>query len=202
MEARLTPWAEEMRRVFISDTVNQFVIFGNISDLVPAPPSRQPRFIPLTQYLAEVMFDPFEVVVGYDRGRGFQFYKGGDRFFEYLQVFDKFHGTNFAADSGLVGGGARSLDAPGMLPRQPVPSLELLDRFLNSVAAKQRNPKLVGAKSAAVILEHAPLLAPRGGIHLLGRGDGHQPHTPFELGPGSGANWCQHRHRALGRKPQ
>ncbi len=160
MEKRLTPWAEEMRQVFLSDTVNQFVIFGNINDLVPAPPERRPRFMPLTQYLAEVLFEPFEVVLGYDRGRGFQLFKGGEKFFEYLQIFDKFHGTSFSADGGLSG--ARALESPGLLPRQPAQALELLDRFLNSVAAKQRHAKLSGAKSAAVILDHAPLLAPRG----------------------------------------
>jgi len=157
----LTPWAEEMRQVFRSDTVSQFVLYGNINDLVEAPEGRKPRFMPLQEYLAQVMFEPFEVVVAYDRGRGFLFHKGAEHFFGYLQAFDKFHGTSFATDGG-VSGPSKSLDSPGMLPRQPAQALELLDRFLASVAAKQRNPKLPGAKSAAVILDHAQLIVPRG----------------------------------------
>ncbi len=165
--AKLTPWADEMRRVFKSDTVSQFVLFGNINDLVAAPDGRNPRFMPLSQYLAEVLFEPFEVVAGFDRCRGFRFHKGGEHFFGYLQAFDKFHGTSFASDGGLSG--SRALESTGMLPRQPLQALELLDRFLGSVAAKQRNPKLPGAKSAAVILDHAHLLAPRGeSIYMAG----------------------------------
>lgn len=167
--AALAPWAEEMRRVFRSDTVSQFVIFGNINDLVPAPEGTKPRFLPLQEYLARVMFEPFEVVISYDRGRGFRFHKGAEHFFAYLQVFDKFHGTSFASDGGASGSPERALDSPGLLPRQPSPALELIDRFLGSVAAKQRNPKLPGARSAAVILDHAHLLAPRGeSIYLAG----------------------------------
>lgn len=169
MVSELTPWAEEMRRVFRSETVSQFVIFGNINDLVPAPQGRRPRFLPLQEYLAQVMFEPFEVVLAYDRGRGFRFYKGAEHFFAYLQVFDKFHGTSFASDGGLSGSPDKAFDSPGLLPRQPAQALELLDRFLGSVAAKQRNPKLPGAKSAAIILDHAHLLAPRGeSIYMSG----------------------------------
>jgi SpoVK/Ycf46/Vps4 family AAA+-type ATPase len=162
MAVVLTPWAEDMRRVFRSDTVSQFILFGNIKDLVPAPEGRKPRFMPLAQYLAEVLLEPFETVIGYDRGRGFQLHKGGEQFFGYLQAFDKFHGTSFASDGGASGSPGRALESPGLLPRQPAQALELLDRFLSSVAAKQRNPKLPGAKSAAVILDHAHLLIPRG----------------------------------------
>lgn len=168
-EYLLPAWAEEMRRIYRSDTVSQFVIFGNIEDLVPAPPGRKPRFMPLCQYLAEVMFEPFEVVLSYDRGRGFLFYKGGEEFYEYLQAFDKFHGTSFAADGGVGGSASRALDSPGLLPRQPAQALELLDRFLSNVAAKERNPKLSGAKSAALILDHAHLIVPRGeSIYMAG----------------------------------
>lgn len=169
MAATLAYWAEEMRRVFKSDTVSQFVLFGNINDLVAAPEGTKPRFLPLQEYLAQVMFEPFEVVVAYDRGRGFRFHKGGEHFFAYLQAFDKFHGTSFASDGGISGSPERALESPGMLPRQPSQALELIDRFLGSVAAKQANPKLAGAKSAAVILDHAHLLAPRGeSIYLAG----------------------------------
>lgn len=155
-------WAEEMRRIYRSDTVSQFVLFGNIGDLVPTPPGRKPRFITLGQYLAEVMFAPFEVVISYDRGRGFLFYKGGEKFYEYLQAFDRFHGTSFASDGGVGPGASPALDSPGLLPRQPAQALELLDRFLSNTAAKQRNPKLAGASSAALILDHAHLIVPRG----------------------------------------
>lgn len=168
----LTSWAQGMRQVFKAETISQFILYGNINDLVPARENGCLRFLPLKDYLTRVLFEPFDVVIGYDRGRGFLLYKGADLFLNFLQVFDKYHGTRFASDGGAAIGAAaseKSLDSPGMLPRQPGPALELIDRFINLVAGRRQNKKLPGPDSVAVIIDYASFIVPRGeSLYLTG----------------------------------
>jgi len=158
----LPGWALQMRQIFRAETVSQFVLTGAINDLVPHREDDRLRFLPLKQYLVEVLFQPFEVVIVYDRGRGLNVAKGYDHFLQYLQVFDKFHGTRLAADGGVAGDPNRALESPGMLPRAPAQALELIDRFLNGVVALHRNQIKSGPRSVAVVLDYAHFLVPRG----------------------------------------
>ena len=69
--ARLPAWAEEMRQVFRAGATSQFVLHGNVFDLVPAPDGRGGvDCVSLTDFLTGTMFQPFDVVIRYDRGRG------------------------------------------------------------------------------------------------------------------------------------
>ncbi len=75
----LANWAQEMRQVFRSGTTSQFVLYGNIFDLQPAPDGqgRDRSTSPSGRFLTEVMFAPFDVVLLYDRGKGIRVRKGG-----------------------------------------------------------------------------------------------------------------------------
>lgn len=161
-EVRLPPWAQSMKEIFRAETISQFILSGAIHDLVPFASADKLEFLPLKRYLAEVLFDPFDVVVFYNRGQGITFPKGGEHFFAFLQVFDKWHGSSFAADAGVARDAAKSLESPGLLPRAPGPALELIDRFLGSVAAVARGGKKGAARSVAVVLDFAQFVAPRG----------------------------------------
>ena len=67
----LPAWAEEMRQVFKAGATSQFVLHGNVFDLVPAPDGKGGAdFVALGEFLTGTMFQPFDVVVRYDRGRG------------------------------------------------------------------------------------------------------------------------------------
>ena len=67
----LPAWAEEMRQVFKAGATSQFVLHGNVFDLVPAPDGKGgDAFVSLTDFLTGTMFRPFDVVIRYDRGRG------------------------------------------------------------------------------------------------------------------------------------
>ena len=112
--ASLPAWARRMADLFRSGTVSQFILSGNIHDEVPCPEKGQARFLPLKRFLAEVLFAQQEVVLFYNRGQGIQLAKGGERFFKYLQVFDRFHGSRFAADSGAAGDRSRLSPASGL----------------------------------------------------------------------------------------
>ena len=124
-----------MRAIFRAEAISQFVITGNIHDFVLYRDERQVKYFPLKSYLNEVLFAPFDVVLFYDRGHGIQLAKGSEYFFQYLQIFDKFHQTRFASDAGVKDDPKRILEMSGLLPRAPEPALELIDRFLINTAA-------------------------------------------------------------------
>lgn len=172
----LPAWAEEMRRLFRAGSASQFLLHGNVVDLVEAPdpdadgPERA-RWVSLSTFLVDVMFAPFDVVLLYDRGRGIRVARGGDHFQRFLSAFDSFRGSSW---SGLPEvSDDQALDLGGLLPRDPGRALELVDRFLRgavlrTVAAeggtRRPSPLRVG-----VVLDHASFLAPRADtIHLAG----------------------------------
>jgi len=163
----LPAWARTMREIFRAETISQFVLYGNIRDLVEHGREGGPVFLPLRRYLAEVLFEPFETVLFYDRGRGIRVARGADRFQKFLQGFDRFNGTRFSADSGASTDPSRSLELPGLLPRAPDQALELIDRFLGSVASAPRADEAAagparGAVGAAVVIDYANYIVPRG----------------------------------------
>ena len=75
---RLPAWAGRMRELYRSGSTSQFVLYGNVVDLVDAGPTVEKRFVSLRRFLTEVMFAPFDVIIHYDRGRGIRVAKGGD----------------------------------------------------------------------------------------------------------------------------
>ncbi len=67
----LPGWAEEMRELFRAGATSQFVLHGNVFDLVPAPDGTGgSEWVSLNRFLTRTMFVPFDVVIRYDRGRG------------------------------------------------------------------------------------------------------------------------------------
>lgn len=155
-------WAEQMRQVFRAESIGQFVLYGNINDFVPHREEDKLTFLSLKNYLAEVIFAPFDVVLLYDRSQGISVQKGAEHFYNYLKVFDKYHGTKFSSSAGSEKDTEMTFNAPGLLPRSPSQALELIDRFINGVTVLSKNPKASGAKSAAIILDYANFLLPRG----------------------------------------
>lgn len=156
-------WARTMREIFRAETISQFILYGNVHDLVPHREEEEGiRFLTQNEYLAEVLFQPFDVVLFYDRGHGIRLSKGADHFHQFLQVMDRFHGSRYAADAAGAKDPDRALDSPGLLPRAPLQALELIDRFLNGVVASSRNPKAAGPRSVAVVVNYAHFIVPRG----------------------------------------
>jgi SpoVK/Ycf46/Vps4 family AAA+-type ATPase len=155
-----------MRQVFRSGTTSQFVLYGNIFDLQPAPDGQGGiQYISLRRFLTEVMFAPFDVVLVYDRGKGIRVRKGGDHFHRFLKAFDTFQGTSWAALPDAGPDKMESLDLSGLLPREPKRALELIDRFLRAGLART---KIVDGKAVAdplkvaVLIDYAHYIAPAG----------------------------------------
>jgi len=103
----LPAWAQEMRSLFRSGSVAQFILHGNIFDIVPY----ENRQLSLKNFLDEVMFSGYDAVLQYDRSRGIRATRGNDDWTAWLRqaLGDAFSMTQ---------------------TREPGAALELLDRYL------------------------------------------------------------------------
>ncbi len=163
-------WAVEMQDLFRSGSAAQFLVHGNVFDVVPSGG----RLLSLPAFLDEVMFGTYDVVLRYDRSRGVRATRGGDDWSAWLE---------------------QSLGREGNLQsllREPGSALELIDRYLlrtlNLQAIAEVRPKPDAAEKPspvphpssptprpsspvrriAVILEFAEFVVPRGDALQLG----------------------------------
>src|SRR5207247_2164386 len=81
----LPGWAEQMGDLFRSGSVAQFLIHGNIFDVVGIEDSGGRRLLSLKAFLKDVMFESYDVVLEYDRGRGIRLTKGAEDWAEWLK---------------------------------------------------------------------------------------------------------------------
>jgi hypothetical protein len=191
--AGLPAWAEEMRRIFRSGSNSQFLLYGNVFDLVPTPtlprnPTQgagaelasarasatpevttpTPAFVPLRRFLTEVMFEPFDVVLHYDRGRGVRVRKGGDHFHRFLKALDAFGGTSWSSLPGLPDLPDKTdvLDLGNLLPRDARRALELIDRFLRGSRYRTvpgpGGERVPAPLRVAVLVDYVHFIAPQG----------------------------------------
>jgi hypothetical protein len=146
MSSELPEWAREMRDLFRSGSASQFLIHGNVFDLVPSGQ----RMLTLPSFLDEVMFASYDVVLRYDRSRGVRATRGGKEWTEWLAN---------------VLGSERN---PSLL-REPGSALELIDRFLLRTLNLQAIADPSGApRRIALIIEFAEFVVPRGDAVQLG----------------------------------
>lgn len=173
----LPPWAEEVRQLFRSGSASQFILHGNVHDFVPkaaadgATPGEAGHALrSLRGFLTEVMFEPFDVVIHYDRGRGIRIEKGGDHFHRFLEAFDTFRGTDWAK---LPTSPGDRLDLGATLPRDAVRAFELINRFIRGSQALTRvdddGRRHPDPLKVAVLVDHAQFIAPQADpLHLSG----------------------------------
>ncbi len=109
------PWVQEMREIFRAGTISQFLVSGNVFDLVPWRGESGLKYLPLKEFLAQVLFGSFDVVLYYSRGAGLKPLKGQEEFHRYLKILDEWTQTTFTS---------------GRLPREASQALEMMDSFL------------------------------------------------------------------------
>jgi ATPase family protein associated with various cellular activities (AAA) len=146
----LPDWASQMRDLFRSGAVSQFLLHGNVFDAVPA----DGRLLPLKQFLDEVMFPSYDVVLQYDRSRGIRVTKGGEDWSRWLKD--------------AVGDGLTLAQM-----REPGAALELMDRYLlrtlnlqaltGGAAHDAKAPRTI-----AVVIDFAEFVVPQGDPLALG----------------------------------
>jgi len=158
-------WAREMDEVLRAGATSQFVLHGNVFDLVPEARDGGVDWVSLPRFLAGSMLADFDVVLQYDRSKGIRVPTGSDHFHRFLKGLDAFLGTTLAGVMPKGKDKLSALDSRNQLPREPKRALELIDRFL--IGARGRT-KMVGGKRVAaplkvgVILDYAHFIAPQG----------------------------------------
>jgi len=156
-----------MREIFRAGSTSQFVLHGNVADLVPTPDGESgAAYVSPRKFLTDVMFSNFDVVIVYDRGRGVRLPRGSEFFHQFLKVFDTFHGTSWATMPDVRGDASKALDLSGLLPRDPKRAIELIDRFIRA-NIKRTITDPDGARryeliKIAVIIDYAHFVIPQG----------------------------------------
>jgi hypothetical protein len=142
--SQLPGWAEQMRDLFKSGSVAQFLIHGNIFDVVGIEDSRGRRLLSLKAFLKDVMFESYDVVMEYDRGRGIRVAKGAEDWGEWLKQ--------------ILGNESSTLQT-----REPGTALELIDRYLlRSLNLQAIRGGGEAPKKIAVVIDFAEFVVPRG----------------------------------------
>ncbi len=151
MASELPAWAEQMRDLFKSGSVAQFILHGNVFDFVPASAGAGRRLLSLKSFLEEVMFEKYDTVLHYDRGRGIRATRGGDDWGEWLKA--------------ALGDQAISLSQM----REPGAAMELIDRYLlRTLNLQSIRGKEAGSRKIAVVIDFAEFVVPRGDAIQLG----------------------------------
>lgn len=111
----LPGWAEEMREIFRGGTVSQFILHGNVFDLVPLRSGEATRFVPLKDFLTTALLANYDCVLYYSRGAGIRTLQGNEEFLKFLKLLDDWNQLKLSG---------------GVLPRDPNGAMELIDRFI------------------------------------------------------------------------
>ncbi len=151
MNHELPSWAEEMRDLFRSGSVAQFLLHGNLFDVVPAVGPSGRRLLPLKAFLDEVMFEKYDIVLHYDRGKGVRATRGAEDWGEWLKqvLGDQ---TNAIAQL-----------------REPGSAMELIDRYLlRTLNLQSLRGREAGTRKIAVIIDFAEFVVPHGDPIQLG----------------------------------
>lgn len=131
-------WAREFAEKYFSKTINQFILHGNIRDVVPVQREDGYEFLRFERFLSEELFGSRDIVIYFDRAAGIRFRDGKSMqdFQRAVAGYDAFGGTNFA----------------GKLPKDPVRVLSLLENFFRL--------RLGDGKSIACIIDYSETIVP------------------------------------------
>ncbi len=133
-------WVGDFARKYYSGTIGQYLLHGNIFDLVQVREGEQRQYYRLRDFLSEELFRGGDLVIFYDRASGIRFKNREMRadFLRSLEAYDTLHGTNFH-------------NAP---PRDPVRAFTLLEMHFRKRLMEKKD------YSIAFIVEYADTLIP------------------------------------------
>jgi len=131
-------WARELAQKYLSRTINQFILHGNVHDLVPLDRQEGPEFVRLKSFLSEEFFGARDYVVFYDRSSGIYFrdQESQKDFNQALAGRDSLMGTDYANN----------------LPKDPVRVFSLLEQYFRV--------RIDNKKSIALIVDYADTIVP------------------------------------------
>lgn len=147
--SKVPVWSREMRELFKSGSVSQFILYGNIFDLVPRSYDQADApYVSLRDFLVASQLAPFDTVLSYDRSRGIRVLRDDNKAFSaFLASYDSFHHTSYSS-------------MPGAIQVDPNRPLELLDRLLDyTVRLRQLDDSK--APRIGIVIDQAQFLLPR-----------------------------------------
>jgi len=131
-------WAQQLAKKYLSRTLNQFILHGNVHDLVPVNSEKPVKFQRLKTFMAEDFFGARDIVIFYDRASGIYFrdqYSQRD-FNRALSGRDTIAGTEYSKK----------------LPKDPVGAFSVLEQYFRS--------RLDQKNSIALIIDFAETIVP------------------------------------------
>ena len=137
--AHYPSWARELARRYFTKTINQFIVHGNVRDLVPSlDDDGNTAYVPLREFLSVDLFAGRDVVVFYDRSDGIHFQDAESRkdFNRALSGYDTIFGTDYAKK----------------LPKDPARVFALLDNYFRI--------RLADNKRMALVVDYAETVVP------------------------------------------
>ncbi|MFU8812503.1 MAG: ATP-binding protein [Balneolaceae bacterium] len=131
-------WAQTLAKTYLSRSLNQFILHGNVHDLVPVRGGKGDEFVRLQHFLADDFFAGRDAVIFYDRasGIGFRDQKTKADFYQAVSGRDTIAGTDIAKK----------------IPKDPVGAFYVLEQYFRS--------RLDQKKRVALIINYAETVVP------------------------------------------
>lgn len=132
-------WAKEFARKYFTKTFTQFILHGNVRDLVPsADQAGKTEYVPLRSFLTDDLFGARDIILFYDRSSGIHFVDQASQkdFNRALSGYDTIFGTDYAQK----------------LPKDPVRVLSVLENYFRL--------RLAEGKRIACIIDYAETIVP------------------------------------------
>ncbi|MDR8389749.1 AAA family ATPase [Aliifodinibius sp. S!AR15-10] len=131
-------WAREFAQKYLGRTINQFILHGNVHDLVPLQRKDNTEFVRLKTFLSDDFFGARDFVIFYDRSSGIYFRDKETQkdFNQAIVGRDSLVGTEYAKN----------------LPKDPVRVFSILEQYLRV--------RLDNKKSVALIVDYAETIVP------------------------------------------
>lgn len=137
--AHYPAWAQEFARKYFTKTITQFILYGNVRDLVPTLDDQgRTIYVPLREFLQDDLFAARDIVLYYDRSAGIHFADNASQtdFNRALSGYDTIFGTEYAQK----------------LPKDPVRVFSVLENYFRL--------RLAEGKRIACIIDYAETIAP------------------------------------------
>ncbi|MFN1835952.1 ATP-binding protein [Balneola sp. MJW-20] len=142
-------WSQEFARKYLSRTINQFILHGNVHDMVPLKTDEGTQFHRLKTFLSDEFFGARDFVIFYDRASGIYFRDKESQadFNQAIAGRDSLVGTEYAQK----------------MPKDPVRVMSLLEKYFRL--------RLDQKKSIALIIDFAETIIPMSDAGSIGNED-------------------------------
>lgn len=137
--AHYPAWARELARKYLTGTITQFLLYGNVRDLVPSRTrDGASAYVSLRDFFTHELFAARDIVLFYDRSAGIHFADQNSQrdFNRALSGYDTIFGTEYAQK----------------LPKDPVRVFSVLENYFRL--------RLAEGKRIACVIDYAETIVP------------------------------------------